>query len=324
MKKIILTVLSVATLSLSLLAQEAPKGKVTGKIFSNYHFQLNQSNANQGFELQRAYLGYSYKISDLFSTKVVLDMGNPSNGSKLERTAYVKNALVNFKKDNLSINFGLIGTTAFKVQEKFWGNRYLFKSFQDQNKFNTSADMGISASYKLAKGLSVDASITNGEGYKKLQQDNSYRYGVGLTYKMSDFTFRAYADMYQKDDNIGPDLENQNTVALFAGYKHDIFSIGAEYNMLSNYKFADKKNMNGFSIYSTVNISKKLNVFGRFDGLSSKDDWNTKMDGNTIIAGLEFNPVKYVTISPNIQLFNPKADGADNISMAYLSVQIKF
>lgn len=325
MKKIKLSILFVIFACVNLLGQEVkefkPSGKAFAKIFTNFHTGIGSENNNQGFELQRAYFGYKYEFAKGFTGKVTFDIANPANKSKLENTAYVKNALINYKEGGLSLDFGLISTKAFKEQEKFWGYRYFFKSFQDQNKYNSSADMGISASYKLLDGLSVDAIITNGEGYKKLQSDNRYRYGAGLTYKKSGLILRVYTDLKNKNDD---NLKNQTTLALFAGYTLKQFSLGAEYNMLSNEKFAKDKDISGISIYSTYKANKKMKIFARYDQTKSKDDWNTSKDGSTIIAGLEFSPIKNLKIAPNYQLFNPKTSGSDNKSYAYLSLQIAF
>jgi hypothetical protein len=325
MKKVTLSILVVLFACVNLLAQEnkefKPSGKAFAKIFTNFHTGIGTNNHNQGFELQRAYFGYKYEFAKGLTGKVTFDIGNPANKSKLENTAYVKNALINYKEGGLSLDFGLISTKAFKEQEKFWGYRYFFKSFQDQNKYNASADMGVSASYKLIDGLSIDATITNGEGYKKLQSDNRYRYGAGLTYKKSGLILRVYTDLKNKNDD---NLENQTTLALFAAYTLKQFSLGAEYNMLSNEKFDKTKDISGISIYSTYKASKKMKIFARYDQTQSKSDWNTSKDGSTIIAGVEYSPIKNLKIAPNYQLFNPKTGGSDNKSYAYLSLQIAF
>jgi len=325
MKKVTLSILVVLFACVNLLAQEnkefKPSGKAFAKIFTNFHTGIGTNNHNQGFELQRAYFGYKYEFAKGLIGKVTFDIGNPANKSKLENTAYVKNALINYKEGGLSLDFGLISTKAFKEQEKFWGYRYFFKSFQDQNKYNASADMGVSASYKLIDGLSIDATITNGEGYKKLQSDNRYRYGAGLTYKKSGLILRVYTDLKNKNDD---NLENQTTLALFAAYTLKQFSLGAEYNMLSNEKFDKTKDISGISIYSTYKASKKMKIFARYDQTQSKSDWNTSKDGSTIIAGVEYSPIKNLKIAPNYQLFNPKTGGSDNKSYAYLSLQIAF
>ena len=49
--------------------------------------------------------------------------------------------------------------------------------FQDEYKFGSSADLGIAASYKISDLITIDATVINGEGYKKVNKDDALRYG---------------------------------------------------------------------------------------------------------------------------------------------------
>ena len=48
----------------------------------------------------------------------------------------------------------MIGNKQFKYQEKVWGYRYVYKTFQDENKFGSSADIGANGEFKLSNNLS--------------------------------------------------------------------------------------------------------------------------------------------------------------------------
>ena len=74
MKKLLSLTLVFKHLHFQLNAQE---GKPFGKVFTNF----NHDNDKNEFELKRAYLGYSYKIDDNFSTKITFDVGNNESGS---------------------------------------------------------------------------------------------------------------------------------------------------------------------------------------------------------------------------------------------------
>ena len=147
------------------------------------------------FELKRAYLGYSYKIDDKFSTKITFDVGNNTGGTAY--TAFLKIAQLNWKyNDNVNINFGMIGTKNFKFMEKAWGKRYIYKSLQDQNKWANSADLGVTLDYSLNKNISFDFQVLNGDGYKKVQGSNGLmRGGVGLIYSINKLSVRAATDI---------------------------------------------------------------------------------------------------------------------------------
>ena len=185
MKKNVILAGLIACIGITAQAQDAkteePKGKAIVQVFGNFHTGFGAENDDRGFELERSYLGYEYKLDKNLTVKGVMDIGKSSDVSDYHRMAYIKNAMVSWKTGNLTLNGGLISTTQFNFQEKFWSYRYIMKSFQDQYKCGSSADLGISATYKFADWLSADAIIVNGEGYKKVQKNDGLNYGLGAT-----------------------------------------------------------------------------------------------------------------------------------------------
>ena len=179
---ILATVLACTCVSVSAQkSTEEPKGKAIVQVFGNFHTGFGHDNDNRGFELDRSYLGYQYDLGKEVQIKGVMDIGQSSDVNDYHRIAYIKNAQISWKTGKLTLNGGLISTIQFNMQEKFWGYRYIMKSFQDQYKFGNSADLGISASYKFCDWLSADAIVVNGEGYKKIQQNDGLMYGIGAT-----------------------------------------------------------------------------------------------------------------------------------------------
>lgn len=319
-KKLLLTLMCAASM-LTLFSQEKTftfTGKPIVTVYANYHAGLGSANSESGFQLERSYLGYQFTVTKSLSGKVVFDIGTSKvKDSDLERIAYVKNAMLTWKTGDFTLDFGLIGLEQFNIQEKFWGYRYIWKSFQDEYKFNSSADMGIIAKYKFTEWLAADLTFINGEGYKKLNNDNRYRYGGGITLTpIKSFILRAYYDIH---NGKGEDSKNQQSIALFAGYKHDKFYIGAEYNRLFNTKFKEDQHQSGLSGYASVNVYKKFSVFGRYDNLASKNDWSSA-DQQRMLLGVQYEPNKYLQISPNFQNVNPRA----GTSSSYLFLNIGF
>ena len=296
---------------------EEPKGKAIVQVFGNFHSGFGAENDNRGFELERSYLGYEYKLGDGLSVKGVMDIGKSSDVSDYQRIAYIKNAMLSWKKDKFTLNAGLISTTQFNFQEKFWGYRYIMKSFQDMYKFGNSADLGISASYKFTDWLSADAIVVNGEGYKKVQKNDGLNYGLGVTLTpVKGFQVRLYGGLNESGQEGKEDIVN---MAAFAGYKGDKFTVGAEYNYMQNASNKDDADQYGYSLFSSVKLSKDTEMFVRFDDLSSKNDWNIAKDEQAAIVGAQFKLGKYVKIAPNFRMSMPKADGADNNYSAYVS-----
>ena len=296
---------------------EEPKGKAIVQVFGNFHSGFGAENDDRGFELERSYLGYEYKLGNGLSVKGVMDIGKSNDVSDYQRIAYIKNAMVSWKKGNFTLNGGLISTTQFNFQEKFWGYRYIMKSFQDMYKFGNSADLGISASYKFADWLSADAIIVNGEGYKKIQKNDGLNYGFGVTLTPVDgFQVRLYGGLNESGQEDKDDVVN---MAAFAGYKCDEFTVGAEYNYMQNASNKDGADQYGYSAFASVRVSKNTEMFARFDEVYSKNDWNIAKDEQVAIVGAQFKLGKYVKIAPNFRMSMPKADGADNNYSAYVS-----
>ncbi len=299
-----------------------PSGKPFAKIFTNFHTDFTDGTSFSQFQLTRAYLGYQYEFSKHFSAKANLDFGNPGTG-KLEMVAFVKNAYVSYHNKGLKVQFGLIGTTQFKLQESIWGNRYMYKSFQDEYGFGSSADLGVSVAYKFNKFIAADVSVLNGEGHKKLENDSVFKYSAGITITpIKNLYFRAYYDYMKKDFA-------EQSYSFFAGYQNNSLSVGAEYNKQLNHNLGDGKDYEGYSFYASYNM-KKYRIYGRYDHITSAtltgetDPWNISKDGQVLIAGVQYTPIKGIKISPNYQLSIPAESGTPSTSGVYLSLEIKY
>ncbi len=191
------------------------------------------------------------------------------------------------------------------------------KSFQDEYKFGSSADLGISVAYKFADWISADAIIVNGEGYKKIQVNNGFNYGLGLTLTpIKGFQIRLYGGL---NESGVEDMANTVNMAAFVGYKHEKFAIGAEYNYMMNASFKEDADQSGYSVFASVNLPKNISLYARFDDLYSKNNWNIAKDERTAILGAQFKLGKYVKIAPNFRMSMPKADGANNSYSAYIN-----
>jgi hypothetical protein len=324
--------IALAFISAIMFAQEEfkPSGSPFAKIYFNYHADL--SGNGTGFEIQRAYFGYKYSISETFSGHITLDVGSPevdindsvTVGTSFEMTAFLKTAAVAYSQGNLKVEAGLIGLQQFKLQESYWKRRYIYKSFQDWTKMGPSADLGAMVSYRFFDILSADLTVRNGEGYKKLQSDKALNTGLGIT--LTPFKGLVIRGFYDYIDISGP----QYTISSFIGYKNDIISVGAEHNIQLNYGNVSDRNLKGFSIYASVNLTKKIELFGRFDNLGSNqlegetENWNMSKDGNLIITGIEYSPIKNVQLALDYQGFLYADADKDSKNLVYLNFQYAF
>ncbi len=327
--------LAVMLITIFATAQESnndfkPSGSAHFKVFWNYHADFSQGAVQKSaFELKRSYLGYKYKFSKDISTKITFDVGQNEGGSDL--TAFLKIAQLDWKvAPAVTLSMGLIGNLQFDDQEDLWGYRYMFKSFQDEFKFGSSADLGINANFKLSDKLEGNVLIFNGEGYTNLQDTNgNQRYGSSLVYRPIKGLFtKIYVDAYPTASE-----KTMTNVSLSAGYELEKIRFGAEYNQLNNGEKYNKavtdKNLDGLSFYSTYTFSPKFEIFGRFDQLSSNTlsgattAWNEAKDGNQIVAGFQYAPVKGVKFALNYQGFDFKQAGKNTESLVFLNAEFK-
>lgn len=302
--------------------QFKPGGKPFMRVFNNFHTTFSDDESASAFELTRLYLGYEYLINENFTALATLDVADPGTG-KLKMTAFAKNAYLNYHNERFSAFFGIIPTTQFKVQEDFWGYRYIEKSFQDAYGFNSSADLGVSASYKISDFLSTDIIVANGEGYKNLESDSVLRAGLGITLKPAKkFLSRIYYDFSHRDATL-------SSLAFFTSYANEHFSLAAEYNKQMNYDFRKGADLWGTSVYGTLQATKKIRVLARYDKLMSNkvpgtsEDWNLANDGELFIAGVEFPVVKGIRFSPNLRGWNPAGPRESFRSSIYFNLEIK-
>lgn len=309
MKKL-LSLTLVLAFTLSLNAQE---GKPFGKVFTNF----NHDNDKNEFELKRAYLGYSYKIDDNFSTKITFDVGSNSSGSAY--TTFLKIASLTWKPmTNATVNMGMIGTKNFKFMEKSWGRRYIEKSALDKEKWANSADLGVSLDYEVFENFTLDGQILNGEGYKKTQDaDGLMRVGIGGTYKLSNFSIRLFRDI---KSCACSDTDQEITTASIS-YSNNGLNLGFETDMMANSENILDKDREIMSVYGSYKLSDRYTLFGRYDDYTSEGSWDE--DGTYAIAGVEAQLTKGVKAAVNIrQTTNDVNDVKDNA--LYLNFEYKF
>jgi hypothetical protein len=300
-----------------------PSGKPEVLIFTDLNSSFSGGKNLNRFEITRAYFGYSYNFSPNWSGRLVFDVGNPGAG-KFQLTALLKYGYLQFQKSNLTAKLGMINTTQYDVQEKFWGYRYVLKSFQDQYNMGPSADLGFSAAYNFGSIVSADFIIQNGEGYKTLDVDSVLKTGLGLTITpIKNLLLRAYYDRMKKGQAI------QQTTALMAGYSNSHFKLGGEYNFQTDNVLVNGNDFSGYSVYGSLYFNPSFDLFARTDCLTSEKNlqsnpWNYSRDGRLYQGGIEYLPIKGLKIAPNFQLWQPRNSAEANIYSIFLNAEIRF
>lgn len=331
-------------------AEDKPEGKVIGKIYADWNYDVTQNapatlTEKSLIELTRVYLGYDYKIDKAFSTEAMLDVqridpytapNNSNVGSTVKvdtgkatnlntvsvegplslkindsYIAYVKTAYVAFKGIPLTtITAGQMSYFAFDVMESFWGHRYVYKTLMDQLSWESSADLGAKAMVNILDLVKITLGVTNGEGYKANQDAfGDYKVaGAVQANPIKDLTIYVYGDWMPERKNTQDSA--QKTIAAFVGYNIlDKAKIGLEYDNQVSQGGIRLHDANGVSLYAMYNIIKELEVFGRFDLASSRNYWSTN-DGQTMLAGVQYSPVKNVKFALDYQRVKPRVLGA--------------
>lgn len=287
-------------------------GKAIIEVFGNFLFGIGEDNTDRGFTLERCYLGYEYRLGNSLTIKGVMDFGKSANLNDHHRIAFIKNAMVSWQTGGLTLSGGLIPTTQFHFQEHFWGCRHIRKSFQDEYTFGSSADLGVSASYKFADWICTDLIVVNGEGYKKIQNNGGLNYGVGVTLTPAKGLYiRLYGGL---NENKGLGKKNTANVAAFVGYRHKRFALGAEYNYMTNTSGVEDADQGGYSLYATANLLKDISLLVRLDDL-----YSNILEDAKLVLGAQFKLGKHVELAPNLRIDIPKAEGTRNHYSAYLT-----
>lgn len=319
-----------------------PNGSVIGIVFFDYKFDLTEeTKQSSSFEIDRAYLGYKYNFAKNISGKVLYDVGYET-GTK-SYSVFLKNALIDWAiLPKLKLSAGVIGLRQFDTQEKFWGYRYIMKSYVDQYGLGTSADLGFNIELPLHEKITINAFVLNGEGYKSLQDMyGMHRFGGNIVAKpLEGLVAKVHYDImpnkYQQADSL-PVIDTSiiSNLSLFVGYElKDKFRIGIEYNALNNAKnyknYADGYKLGGISVYGTYIINKQFEVLARFDKLGSNkignaaDVWNISKDGSLILAGVHYKPVKNVNVGLNYRNYSFDDETKDSSSALFTNLGLNF
>ncbi len=311
MKKSFTSAILLIFISVSAFAQSSgskqesftPNGKPIVTVYTDFTNTTSNGKSNNAFELQRAYLGYGYNFSPEFSGKVVFDIANTAGLNPSAFTSFLKNAYAEYSQGMVKADMGMIGTSMFGLQESIWGKRYLYKSFQDQYGFGSSADLGAKVTLQFIPQVSLDLAVFNGEGYKKVQVDSVVQAAVGVTVQpVKNVYARVYYDYMKKS-------VAQSSFNAMAAYKSDKGTIAVEYNLQNGHGMIANRNFSGISVYGTVLFAKQFTAFARFDDLMSEKigtattGWNST-DGQVYMVGVEYFPVKGIQISPNVRYSN--------------------
>jgi hypothetical protein len=303
-------------------------GKPIAEIFTDFHFNLIDTAKHTGFDLNRAYLGYQFFPGGNLSAKIIVNAGYPDDlaaGSTSRRYAFFREASLAWSNDKLTVTMGMTGTRIFEFQQKFWGKRYVANTYQSINGYGFVADLGVAVDYKINTIFKADMTLMNGEGYSFLQSDDNLKASLGMTITPTEnIAIRIYGDIQKQKELWQP-------VAIgFIGFKNEHLTIGGEVSYKSNIDLNKGHHAWGVSATGGINLTEKIEVFGRYDYSSSVTltgdllPWNYLKDGSFAIAGAQYAVSPDIKFAVNYQGTFPNTASSMITDLIYLNALFRF
>lgn len=329
-----------------------PSGNVVMQVFGYSKTDLNSSTGNLGFGIGRAHIGYSYNFSPQISATLIVDAAGRTtslgasyvidvNGNQLPvtttgregsfYTAFLKFAYIQWKvNDWARFQIGGILQNHYITQEKFWGYRYLYETFQDRYYGSPSGDYGAIGYFKVSSTLNLDITITNGEGIRSNQAaDGKIKFAAGIDY----IPVKRWHNRLYYENNLAasvPGTDNQHLISFFSGWMIiENLRAGIDLNYRINNQQITGKNLGGGSIFAAYGFRPKWEIYARYDRLLSNkisgqsNDWNYLNDGYALIGGIQYEPVKTVRFALNYQGWRKAYIQGTNKDYIFLSTEFK-
>ncbi|HON19261.1 MAG TPA: hypothetical protein PK990_08875 [Salinivirgaceae bacterium] len=340
MKRLGLTLFNVLLL-LAAIAQDTvqtPKPiveqKTWGNIFSSFRYETNTRYS--AFEMPTALIGYSAK-TDRFKGTLVLDVsrttgeiavndtsGNPLTVSyregsnytvflKMAELKYTLNDIVDFKMGQL------LNTQYLTTQDKFWGYRYVYFTYQEVHRYGNPADFGIQTDIKIGNKALLQLSVTNGEGpFRYQDSEGKMLYAFNAEwFPLKGLILKLYSD-YAPSPDTTSEANWRQANSLFAGFNAEKFKIGSELNWVRNYKFLNNNDFWGISSFVSITFNPKWALFYRHDYINRSAIMNVSK-ANYMICGIQYQPLDNLQCSVNLRSLD-----FDNNAMLFFSVGGKF
>ena len=294
---------------------------------------------NNQFAFRRAYFTYENKVSDNLKFRFRIDAdntanvtgvtltGSPVSGVSLGRDdklrPFIKHLYVeyaNFLVPKLVLNVGMIETLTFKPAEERWGLRSVAKTlvdgYQDITKASiaaTSADIGATLKYSVAKYFRLAAGIYNGTHYSHAENDQYKEIELQAQFTpIAGFSIVGYYDYERKLPVAALPAE---TAPMAATYKVDAFFEMIKNLVLGGEWFRFKADLNqtggekyarsGWSAFARYAVkADKLQLFARYDSYMP-NSLDRDLDMSLVIAGFDWAPYSATwKLQPNVWFYN--------------------
>jgi hypothetical protein len=296
---------------------------------------------NNQFVFRRAYFTYENKINDNLKFRFRFDAdntanvtgitltGNPVTGTSLKKDdklrPFIKHLYLqydNFLVPKMTLNVGMIETLTFKPAEDRWGYRSVAKTLLDGYKditgvdiYASSADIGASLKYSVAKYFRFALGYFNGAGYGHAENDQYKE--VELQGQISPFPGLSFIGYMDFEDKLPVAALPAETNPKGLTYKVDAYFemvknlvIGGEWFTYQNdlYQTAGQKyDVGGWSTFGRYTLKPdKLALFVRYDSYMPNSLVRDR-DMSLAIVGFDWAPYHAsMKLQPNVWFVNYK------------------
>jgi hypothetical protein len=296
---------------------------------------------NNQFVFRRAYFTYENKINDNLKFRFRIDADNTANvtgvtltGSPVSAVSlskddklrpYVKHIYLeyaNFLIPKMVLNVGMIETLTFKPAEERWGLRSVAKTLVDgykditkQSIAATSADIGATLKYSIAKYFRLAAGIYNGAAYSSAENDGFKE--VELQAQVTPVAGLSFVGYYDYERKAPVTALPAEITPAAATYKFDAFFemvknlvIGGEWFTFKadlNQTAGEKYSRGGWSAFGRYTLKPdRLQLFARYDSYIP-NSLDRDQDMTLVIAGFDWAPYHASwKLQPNVWFYNYK------------------
>lgn len=300
------------------------KQKVWATIFASYYTTVNGDyKPKSAFEMPTALFGYSATFSDKLKATLIYDVTRTTNAIKVtdengnqlnvsynegsKYTAFLKMAEIKYSPVNfVDVRIGqLLNTQYLTTQDKFWGYRYIYFTYQEVHRYGNPADFGAQIDLKYGDKLLNQLSVTNGDGpFKNQDQEGKFLYANNIEYyPIKGIVLKLYGDYSPKSDTAKL-AKDKYAISAFAGYKTNKFRFAAEYNKVINNGYRKNSSYYGFSTFGSYTINTKFDILLRYDYINRSATLNLEKS-HLIIVGVQYQPIKNLLCSINIRNLSP-------------------
>lgn len=300
------------------------KLKLGGKVFSDITSfkQTNSTGATTketlGARVERAYLTAKYSFNSDWMMRITTDVNLDPNLKKKNNNIFLKYAYLEGKLygDAAVLRIGQSHTPWIDYEQGLWKHRYFSKVMIDTNGYDASSDLGIGLKGKLFDGMAkYFVTYTNGAGYshpavtgKTMDIDSRFSlYPVkGMTV---DFQYRdGYKGTKRVPTNLAEKKSTLYQIMTTYGSGSD-YRVGANYtnNRVKTTATATSVKEKAYAIWGWSKISNGFGVFGRYE--LTKDNAASVTKTNRFAGGVEYSPVKHVTLALGIDKATTKLAG---------------